>query len=77
VEVGYMLSRNHLEATAAFGALDTEAFDRAWQRAAVGMNWYVNAHALKFSVMHRESFNTAGARNVRSRATYVQSHFAF
>ena len=23
----------------------------------VGMNWYVVGHALKFSVMHRESFN--------------------
>jgi len=28
-------------------------------------------------VMHRESFNTAGFSNVRSRATYLQSHFAF
>ena len=48
-----------------------------WQRASLGMNWYVNGHALKFSVMHRESFNTNGVGNVRSRATYLQSHFAF
>lgn len=43
----------------------------------VGMNWYINGHALKFSVLHRKSFHDRGIRNVRSRATYLQSHFAF
>ena len=77
VESGYLLWRNHLEATAAFDTMDSDTFAKPWQRASIGMNWYVNGHALKFSVMHRESFNTQGVENVRSRATYVQSHFAF
>ena len=77
LEAGYLLWRKHLEITAALDTLDAETFDDPWQRASLGMNWYVNGHALKFSVMHRESFNTGGLRNVRSRATYLQSHFTF
>ena len=77
LEAGYMLWRTHLEATGAFDVLDAEAYAEPWQRASVGMNWYVIGHAVKFSVMHRESFNTNGVGNVRSRSTYVQSHFAF
>ena len=77
IEAGYMLWRNHLEATGALDAIDTEAYATPWRRVSIGMNWYVHGHALKFSVTHRESFNDQGVRNVRSRATYVQSHFAF
>ena len=77
LEAGYMLWRDRVEVTAALDAFDTDAFDEPWRRASIGMNWYVNGHALKFSVMHRESFNASGVRGARSHATYVQSHFAF
>ena len=76
-EAGYMLVRHRIEVVGAFEAIDSDAFDSVWQRAAVGMNWYVKGHALKFSVMHRESFDERGVRGLRSRATYLQSHFAF
>ena len=62
VEAGYMLWRNHLEATARSTPWTVTRSPKPWQRASVGMNWYVNGHALKFSVMHRESFNTNGRR---------------
>ena len=77
VETGYLLWRDQFEATAAFDTLDSDTFEKPWQRASIGMNWYVKGHALKFSVTHRESFNTQGVANVRSRATYLQSHIAF
>jgi len=41
------------------------------------MNVYLNRHALKFSLMHRESFNEGGVEGARSRATYIQTQFAF
>ena len=77
IEAGYMLLPSRLEAVTAVDALEAPAFETPWRRAALGMNWYVNRHALKFSLMHRESFHHAGVRDARSRATYLQSHFAF
>ena len=77
IEAGYMLVREHLEALAAVDALDATTFGSPWRRMAFGVNWYVKRHDLKFSIMHRESFNERGVSEVRSRATYVQTQFAF
>jgi hypothetical protein len=69
--------RNHLEAVGMLDSMDTGAFAAAWRRIAAGMNWYMNRHDLKMSVMHRESFNERGARGARSHTTYLQMQFAF
>ena len=61
LEAGYMLVAGRLEIAGAVDQLDTLAFEKPWRRAAVGMNWYVNRHALKFSVLHRESCNDAAS----------------
>jgi phosphate-selective porin OprO and OprP len=77
VETGYMLLPRRLEALAGFDAASSGAFAATWRRASAGVNWYVNGHRLKVSFMHRESFNDRGARNERSRTTYIQTQFAF
>ena len=77
IEAGYLILREHLEALAGFDVLDARTFDTSWRRVAGGLNWYVNRHRLKLSLMHRESFNDLGVNDARSRATYVQTHFAF
>jgi hypothetical protein len=77
VETGYMLLPRRLEALVGFDAASSAAFDATWHRASAGMNWYVNGHRLKFSLMHRESFNDRGTRNERSRTTYLQAQFSF
>ena len=76
-ESGYMLVRERLEILGGADVLSAEPFEMAWQRLSAGMNVYVNRHALKFSLMHRESFNDGGVDGVRSRATYIQTQFAF
>jgi hypothetical protein len=77
IEAGYMLVRERFEVLGSVDALDARTYERVWHRVSGGMNWYVKRHALKFSVMHRESFNDQGVDQVRSRATYVQAQFAF
>ena len=77
IEAGYMLLPRRLEALLGFDTASSAAFDATWQRASAGMNWYVNGHRLKFSVMHRESFNDRGARDERSHTTYLQTQFSF
>jgi phosphate-selective porin OprO and OprP len=75
---GYdMLWQRRLEAVAMFDAMDAESFSQTWWRAAAGMNWYVKRHDLKFSVMHRESFDEQGVAGARSHTTYIQAQFAF
>lgn len=62
------------------GAVDTRQVAHsesvAW-RPAVDANWYVRRHGLKFSVMHRETFNGRGQRGVRIHATFLQAQLAF
>jgi hypothetical protein len=77
VETGYMLIRNRLEALGGADALSVEAFDVPWRRLAGGLVLYVNGHQLKFALMHRESFNDRGIDGARTRATYLQTQFAF
>lgn len=77
VESGYMLVRERLEFLGGAETMTAEAFESTWQRLSGGMNVYVNRHALKFSLMHRESFNDGGVDGTRSRATYIQTQFAF
>jgi hypothetical protein len=76
-ESGYMLMRERLEILGGADVLSAEAFDHPWRRLSGGMNVYVNRHALKLSLMHRESFNEDGRDGARSRATYIQTQFAF
>jgi phosphate-selective porin OprO and OprP len=77
IETGYMLLPRRLEALVGFDTTTADAFDATWRRFNSGINWYFNGHRLKVSVMHRESFNDRGARDERSRATYLQTQFAF
>lgn len=77
IEAGYLILREHLEALAGVDMLDAPRFDTSWRRFAGGLNWYVSRHRLKFSFMHRESFNDLGVNGARSRATYVQTQIAF
>ena len=77
VEAGYMLLRRRLDALVGFDVADARTFETQWRRFGPGMNLYVNGHRLKFSLMHRESFNDRGTRRARSRTTYLQAHFAF
>lgn len=77
LEAGYMVVPKRLEGLVGLDALQTDAHDATWRRAAVGMNWYVRGHDLKFSFMHRESFNDRGRPDRRSRASYLQAQFAF
>ena len=77
VESGYMLVRERLEVLGGADVMTADSFDTAWQRLSGGMNVYINRHALKVSLMHRESFNDNGVDGARSRATYVQTQFAF
>jgi phosphate-selective porin OprO and OprP len=77
VEGGYMLIPRRMEALASYDILDSLSFTEHWQRAAAGMNWYVNGHDMKVSLMHRESFNERGVSGARSHTTYIQTQFAF
>ncbi|MEO5897404.1 MAG: porin [Vicinamibacterales bacterium] len=77
VEVGYMFVPAKFEWLASADMLDAATFASTWQRLSVGINAYVNGHRLKFSLMHRESFNDAGTDGARSRQTFIQSQFAF
>ena len=77
VEAGYFVWRARLEAVGGIDAMNTDAFDEMWHRLFAGMNWYMNGHDLKVSVMYRESFDERGIRDARSHTTYLQTQFAF
>jgi hypothetical protein len=77
IEAGYMVVPRHVEALVGLDALDAQTFDVPWRRAILGLNWYLSGHALKFSVMHRESFDERGVNDARSHTTYVQAQIAF
>ena len=77
LEGGYLLWQAHLEAVGMFDTIANDAFADPWRRVSAGMNWYVSRHDLKFSLMHRESFNERGLAGARSHTTYIQTQFAF
>lgn len=77
LEAGVMLIPRHLEGLAAVDALDAAAFTTPWRRRAIGLNWYIDGHRLKLSLMHRESYDHEGVAGARSRSTYLQSQFSF
>lgn len=77
VEAGYLFWRTHLEAVGMFDTMSAEPFVDTWRRLTGGMNWYMNRHDLKVSLMHRESYNERGLAGVRSHTTYIQTQFAF
>ena len=77
LEAGYMLVPRRLEALFGFDIADAAVFAEPVRRPSGGVNVYVRGHSLKFSLMHRETFNERGTRGVRSRTTYVQAQFSF
>jgi hypothetical protein len=77
VEAGYMIVARRVEALVAVDRLDAPVYAEPWRRASGGLNWYLNGHRLKFSLMHRESFQDRGVESARSRRTYVQAQIAF
>jgi hypothetical protein len=77
LEVGYMFIPAKFEWLAAADLLDADTFESTWHRLSLGINAYVNGHRLKFSLMHRESFNEGGTNGARSHQTFIQSQFAF
>ena len=77
VEAGRLVWQGRLEAVAGFDAMNADTFDNVWHRLVAGMNWYVNGHDLKVSLMHRESFDERGVHGARSHTTYLQTQFAF
>lgn len=76
IELGYVVVPR-LELATAADVIDGPAFEGAWRRVAAGAVWYVRGHDLKVSLMHRESFGDEGQPGRRSRATYLQTQFAF
>jgi phosphate-selective porin OprO/OprP len=77
LEAGYMVVPHRVEILGGIDSLAITGRPSIAYRPTLGTTWYVNGQLLKFSVMHRESVNTLGARGVRARATYVQAQFAF
>jgi hypothetical protein len=77
LEIGYMLRPVPVEILGAVDSLDITSRASIAHRVSGGINWYVNGHRLKFSIMHRESFNTLGVSGARTRTTFVQSQFMF
>jgi hypothetical protein len=77
VEGGYMIIARRLEGLLGFDSAASRSYGEPWRRFNSGMNWYVNGHRLKFSFMHRESFNDRGAPHERSRTTYLQAQFSY
>jgi hypothetical protein len=77
VEGGYMVIPRRLEPLLGFDAASSRSYAEPWRRVNAGMNWYVNGHRLKFSLMHRQSFNERGVRNERSHTTYLQAQFSY
>jgi hypothetical protein len=77
VEGGYMAIAGKLELLGSFDTLDIAARPSLAYRPALGVNWYVNQHRLKFQFMHREAFNVLGASGVRGHTTTVQTQLYF
>ena len=72
-----MVIPRRLEPLLGFDTASSPSYDEPWRRVSAGMNWYVNGHRLKFSLMHRQSFNERGVRNGRSHTTYLQAQFSY
>ena len=77
IEAGYMLYLPHFEVAGAVDSLAVDAYESVIWRAAVGLNWYVYRHRLKFQFMQRETFNDLGVRDARAHATFVQAQIMF
>ena len=74
LEAGYMIVPRRLEALGGLEALDAHARDAVLWRQSLGLVWYLAAHDVKVSVMHRETENDS---DEHGRATFVQAQIAF
>jgi hypothetical protein len=72
-----MIRRERVELLASADVTGADAYPRPWRRGALGLNWYVHGHDLKFQVMHRESWNADGIAGARAHATHLQAQIGF
>lgn len=77
VESGWMLRDRQIELLAAADILAADTYAAPWRRAAIGLNWYLHGHRLKFQFMHRVSWSEEGTPGTRAHATHLQAQIAF
>ncbi len=76
VEGGYMFN-NTFEIVAAFSSQDADGYADPWTRTALGLNWFIHKHDIKFQATYRTNENKDGNNGNNLNEMFVQAQYVF
>ena len=77
IEGGYMLPSGKIELVAGYDSMDADNYEEAWNRTALGLNYFFNKHKTKVQMTYRMSGNFAGISGADVNTGFVQFQFVF
>lgn len=77
LEGGYMLIGDTIEIVAGAQSQDADGYAETWDRASVGINWFVRKHDIKYQLSYRQNENMDGINGKDADETFLQAQYVF
>jgi len=77
VEGGYMVVPAEVELVFGYQTLDADNYAEAWNRASLGVNWFVHKHDIKVQLSYRMGENLDGVANNDADEIFLQTQYVF
>lgn len=77
IEGGYMIMPERLELVAGISSQDADNYAETWDRTALGVNWFVHGHDIKYQLTLRQNENIDGVTGSDSDELFLQAQYVF
>ena len=74
---GYMVVKESLEVVLGWDSQDADNYEKRYERASVGLNWYLNQHDLKFQITYRRVNDFIGLEDQDNNTVFGSAQFKF
>lgn len=74
---GYMIIPNGLDLVLAYQRQNADGYDRGWNRASIGSNWYIRGQDIKLQLAYQVGSNLNGVDGKDQNDLYFQAQFVF
>ncbi len=77
IEGGYMVMPSKLEIVASYSSQDADGYATTWDRAEVGVNYFVNKQKIKYQLTYRTNSSVNGVNNNDLDEIFAQAQYVF
>ena len=74
---GYMVLPDRCELVAGYSSLDADNYEGAWNRAEIGVNWFIQQHDIKLQAGYSRGENLFGRTGDDANSMYTQMQYVF